>query len=310
LSWDDATLQSPNRKQAFDVNGLPDYLTRIIGSSLAWIEGPDMKEKVWEAASQRLSERSGRSGMSAMTRSFRIPLNFRDSSGAYGDDHIEIVIHEPALTEDNLGLKTWAASYLLAKRLTSLRTALSHHTGVSQILELGSGTGLVGMAAAAIFRTHAILTDLPGIVDNLELNRRANETSIADWNGSAETAVLDWTKPSQLYTSTPAGPRSQLPISFPLIVVADPIYSPEHPRLLVNAIKEHLSHEQHANVVIELPLRAGYGDEREDLTRRMIALGLTIVRSSVEVGYDDWGNDTDGGLAEVECEWCVWAWST
>lgn len=308
LSWDDATLQPPSRKPAFDASGLPDYLTRIVGSSLAWIEDPDLQEKVWEAASQRLSERSGRSGMGAMTRSFRIPLDSDDSSSARDDDSLEIVIHEPALTEDNLGLKTWAASYLLAKRLTLLRATLSHHIGVDQILELGSGTGLVGMAAAAIFSTHVVLTDLPEIVENLELNLRANETSIADGGGSAETAVLDWCHPSNLCTATSVGSRPRPVNSFPLILVADPIYSPEHPRLLVDAIREHLSQYKHAHVVIELPLRAGYSNEREDLARRMSALGLVLVGSGVDIGYDDWGNGTDGELAEVECGWYIWGW--
>lgn len=47
-----------------DDTGLPRYLTGIIASPLAWIEDENIKDQIWEAASKRLSERSGRSGMS------------------------------------------------------------------------------------------------------------------------------------------------------------------------------------------------------------------------------------------------------
>lgn len=42
--------------------GVAQYLTSIISSELSWVECPDMKESIWDAASIRLSERSGRMG--------------------------------------------------------------------------------------------------------------------------------------------------------------------------------------------------------------------------------------------------------
>ena len=45
-----------------DESGLPGYLTSIVGSPLSWIEDEDEKERIWEAASQRLAERAGRAG--------------------------------------------------------------------------------------------------------------------------------------------------------------------------------------------------------------------------------------------------------
>ena len=44
------------------MDGLPRYLTGIAGSSLSWIEEDELKEKIWELASKRLSERAGRTG--------------------------------------------------------------------------------------------------------------------------------------------------------------------------------------------------------------------------------------------------------
>lgn len=43
-------------------DGLPRYLTNIVGSKLSWIDDDTLKEAVWERASERLSERSGRTG--------------------------------------------------------------------------------------------------------------------------------------------------------------------------------------------------------------------------------------------------------
>ena len=44
------------------VDGIPRYLTAIVSNGLDWIEDESIKEKIWETASERLSERSGRTG--------------------------------------------------------------------------------------------------------------------------------------------------------------------------------------------------------------------------------------------------------
>lgn len=51
--------------------------------------------------------------MSAITRGWTIPVTS-------SCPEITLQIHEPPLTEDNLGLKTWASSYLMAKRLETI----------------------------------------------------------------------------------------------------------------------------------------------------------------------------------------------
>ena len=68
----------------------------------------------------------------------------------------ELTIREPPLTGDSLGLKTWGSSYVLAQHLphigsTSLFRLFDESLGQPPppVLELGSGTGLLGLAAAA-----------------------------------------------------------------------------------------------------------------------------------------------------------------
>ena len=63
-SWD---TQVNNRElqgetiSKIDEAGIPKFLTSIVASPLSWIH-EDRREEIWETASKRLSERSGRSG--------------------------------------------------------------------------------------------------------------------------------------------------------------------------------------------------------------------------------------------------------
>lgn len=268
------------------------YLTSIIGSDLAWIEDEVVRESIWEAASQRLSERSGRSAMGNIRRSFYIPLSPDDIH-----DSIELALHEPALTGDFLGFKTWASSFLLAKRLVILRAQLPTVLEGTTILEVGAGTGLVGLAAAAAYGAHVILTDLPDIVPNLERNAQENAALLSHYGGKVNTAVLDWTEPASFPTEAN---------TFALILAADPIYSPDHPRLIVQTIEHHLSLSNNARVVVEMPLREAYALARQDFRERMAAIGLVITDDGEEVGFDDWSCGNNDELTEVRCWWSLW----
>jgi predicted nicotinamide N-methyase len=307
-SWD---VDQASRKSAtspnvsLDSRALSTYLTCIIASSLKWIEGDELREEIWEKASARLSERSGRSGMSALDRSFQIP----SPAGT-----IELAIHEPALTADNLGLKTWAASYLLAKRLLTLDLPDELRIGDRYALELGSGTGLVGMAAAAVLGAHACLTDLPEIKPNLERNIRANLGVITSNNGIAISGVLDWTEPQEILFDAD-GPEElsmakqmQNRSDFPLILAADSIYAADHPRKLAETMKRWLSKTPWARIVVELPLRPRSEAEIESFRKCMEGNGFALLKEEEDVGYDDWQSSSSDRLL-VNCWFSVWAWS-
>ena len=61
-SWGDGNSQQDSHAHtAVDDEGIPKYLTGIIASQLSWI-ADGRKEEIWEYASRRLSERSGRTG--------------------------------------------------------------------------------------------------------------------------------------------------------------------------------------------------------------------------------------------------------
>jgi hypothetical protein len=52
---------------AVQPEGVSRYLTSIIASSLAWLDTDELREAIWDAASARLSERSGRTGKHPFT---------------------------------------------------------------------------------------------------------------------------------------------------------------------------------------------------------------------------------------------------
>ncbi|KAF2751206.1 hypothetical protein M011DRAFT_104997 [Sporormia fimetaria CBS 119925] len=291
-----------SRAPPINPEGVTRYLTNIVSSSLRWIPEEEMKEEIWIQASARLSERAGRTGMGALSRTFRIP----SPNGQF-----ELSIHEPALTGDDLGLKTWAASYMLAKRLHRFDFLRPEGNSKLSVLELGSGTGLVGLAMAAL-GADVVLTDLPSIYTNLARNARDNSDVIRQGKGSARCGVLDWTEPS-ICRLLPEGSDVNdegcpLNTKFPVILAADSLYSPEHPRWLVHTVSEWLSPDPEAKVIVEFPLRDAYLPEVKDFRERMAGIGLQIVKEGEERGYDDWGSanqdDSDAGL--VRCWWSCW----
>ncbi|TQB77079.1 hypothetical protein MPDQ_005565 [Monascus purpureus] len=289
--------------------GVSQYLTSIISSSLSWLDSDELREAVWDAAAARLSERSGRAAMPAMSRTFTIP--------ASSDQDFTITLHEPSLTADNLGMKTWVSSYLLSRRLHTVlestpqlvpsatsapaKTCVKNDS-VLRVLELGAGTGLVGLSFAALHGSNASvhLTDLPSIVENLSRNVVLNSELLDKTAATVTTGVLDWSVDPE--TAPTEEER------YDVILAADPLYSPNHPKWLADTISRWLSRRLNARAVLEMPLRDAYLPQVQELRKRMGLLGLAVVEEGEEIGYDDW-ESADGGAVEVRCWWSIWGWS-
>ena len=251
--------------------------------------------------------------MPAMSRVFSIPSTTSD--GLEGEE-FTLTLHEPSLTADNLGMKTWVSSYLLSRRLHNLLDSTPnlvpttsttpqprpYNNKTLRALELGAGTGLVGLSFAALRGSSATihLTDLPDIVPNLAHNAALNVELLNRTGGVVTTGVLDW-------TDTP-DPLPTAQEQYDVILAADPLYSPSHPKLLVDTITHWLSRGLDARVVLEMPLRDAYLPQVQELRDRMGRLGLAVVDEGEEIGYDDW-ESADGGALEVKCWWSVWGWS-
>lgn len=272
-----------------------------------------------------------------MTRTFQIPAppsNDENNNEFENQNDLDITLHEPSLTADNLGHKTWAAAFLLAQRLpllvahvpafifaantssitarggiiagrktlpSSLSSPLLSLPPLPRILELGAGTGLVGITAAARFMGAIHLTDLEAIVPNLEHNHHANAHLIKDKTTTVLTFPLDW---SDLPPPYPETDESCPDGDYDVILAADTLYSSVHPPLIVAAVARFLKREAAARLVMEVPLRGAFQPEVADFRARMAILGLETVAQGEEVGFDDW----EDGTLEVTCWWSVWRW--
>ena len=70
-------------------------------------------------------------------------------------------------------------------------TLLDQHCSL-YILELVSGTGLVGISVAATLGANVTIIDLPHVIMNLQFNAEANAVVLAASGGTVHVASLRW----------------------------------------------------------------------------------------------------------------------
>ena len=231
-------------------------------------------------------------------------VNIDDGNGP----SITIQITETSGVRANgLSLSTWGASFVLSSVLHKLdipRHARDHNHRGFDILELGAGTGLVGISAAALWRRDVLLTDLPPILPGLAANIQLNHPVLHQTHTAASCGSLDWTSPSSLQfhdTKLVIKPGTSTRPS--LILAADTFYDPDHPELITNTVRTWLATHPDARAVFCYPLRFAYFDHIRDFWTLMEAGGLECVQEGREMARDEW-NEVPG----TKFEWCVWKW--
>ncbi|KAK3310213.1 putative methyltransferase-domain-containing protein [Chaetomium strumarium] len=278
------------------------FLSTIVKSSLPWLSSDDEREVIWDEASKRMSERCGRTAMGEITR--RWPFE-KDDCGAFS-----LTIREPPLTGDSLGLKTWGSSYALAQLLHEFAAGPLAHLFLpgaisppGEVLELGSGTGLLGLAAACIWKTSVVLTDLPTIIPNLAHNASLNREVVEGRGGRVDVAPLTWGG-----AEDDVDPIFRALHGYQLIIVADPLYDDDHPTLLATAIDEQLALDPDARVLVMVP-------QRDEITKGLLASlkdemmsrpnPLICSEERIVDGQDDWGEHDDDETQDVSFWWGI-----
>lgn len=235
------------------------------------------------------------------------PIGVSGSSDVKVDEQgstITVHISEPdGLSAENLSLSTWGASFVLANNLhkVSLPHVPSSHP--PNVLELGAGTALVGLSAAAIWRANVTLTDLPAIVPGLVTNASLNRTLLREKNASAAAGSLDWTEPDKIRFSDSKEVQAGLASKYQVILAADTIYDEDHPRLLTNTITTWLAPGPDSRVILCYPLRMAYIDHVRDFWERMEAAGLECCEEGKAAGTEEWNE-----VSHTPYEWCIWRW--
>lgn len=156
---------------------------------------------------------------------------------------------------------------MLAQRLAldpdAFFPPIKHSSGMSsamdegylRVLELGSGTGLVGLTAAAVLlrlhrKAQVELTDFEGaVLNNLEHNLALNAVELND--ARIFVKRLDW------YDDLMDGNTEEL---FDVILAADVIYEPAHVAGVLSTVSHFLRLDAAACLHLVLPLRPTHVD--------------------------------------------------
>ena len=137
----------------------------------------------------------------------------------------------------------WDCSFVLAKALERhIEERDATFLKGKTVVELGSGTGLLGVSVAALCGadsdSHVVLTDVPADTPNLEASIRANEEASLGYPLSLSTAhSLDWTDRSAASSLLLSLNVSQVD----LVIAADVIWVESLVQPFVYSISELLS---------------------------------------------------------------------
>ncbi|CEH19503.1 Putative N2,N2-dimethylguanosine tRNA methyltransferase [Ceraceosorus bombacis] len=245
------------------------WLSALVKTGLSWVDDePTRAENADEDVTVLLDRAtellSACAGKSASGPVFRI-YHFDSPVGS-----LAVKVRDGTLTADALGSRTWGSASMLAQHLMSPFCKLINErkphgkTSLIQILELGAGTGLVGLAIAALVqrmkhnvRANVCLTDFhPDVLENLAFNVRQNFAS--DPAGSTGPSVqpqvsvahLDWSQvskeaardQSQNLTDDHRQALSAHP-QHDMILAADCCYERHHALWLRATVERYLSRE-------------------------------------------------------------------
>ncbi|WBW75079.1 translation elongation factor EF2/EF3 lysine methyltransferase Efm2/Rgg1 [Schizosaccharomyces osmophilus] len=275
----------PSGDHVWDLDGddekrILNWLVGLIATNMEWIDNTDEKEELLVTICQMIAERSGRLAAPTKVRTFTM------------NNHKDIRILEPSLTYDTLGFKTWGSAPLLSAHLPEWETPNSS----LRALELGSGTGLLGISAAHQLGWQMVCTDLPEIVKNMEHNVLENEDLVHENNGAVECHVLDWMNPP---------PDDDLPNwlaqPFERIIASDCVYETNFGRLAIALFLKYLAKDGIA--ITEYPLRQTHLGEIAEFEELMHEAGF-VRETGEETGQEDFGS-----RYPVACRWSRWRYS-
>ncbi|XP_065182342.1 protein N-lysine methyltransferase METTL21D-like [Sycon ciliatum] len=143
----------------------------------------------------------------------RVALCDEDLAEASDLEAASLDIHQ--MSVGDVGCVVWDAAIVLSQVLTRSEAFQDVTWCDTFVVELGSGTGLVGLAAARL-GCEVVLTDLPECMELMQLNCAANKSKL---RGSARAAVLAWGGDVAQFVESTCSRRH-----IDLVLMADVIY--------------------------------------------------------------------------------------
>ncbi|KAL6874082.1 hypothetical protein ACP4OV_014164 [Aristida adscensionis] len=206
-----------------------------------------------------------------------------------GSDYVLNIQHGVTSSLKSVGLQVWKAALLLTDFVLHKSFTSSDFHGVTAI-EIGAGTGMVGLAHARVARK-VFITDRGGdILDNCLANIRFNSSTLKFDEAKICVRELDW----EASWPPPAGAYGPSDPSFryswcaseieqaekaTILFAADVIYSDDLTDLFFDAVKKLMS--TGAKKVLYLALEKRYNFSLDDLD--IVANGYAHFRSFLTV---------------------------
>jgi predicted nicotinamide N-methyase len=254
------------------------WLTYLINHTERLQGSPSDVESVINRAAALLANCGGASSAGVISR----VLEFPSARGPVG-----ITLQDIPLANGlaSVGAQTWGGACVLAEIIAAqpAEFGLENPKTPLRVLELGAGTGLVGLTLAVLAKlmdvsVTVVCTDYyPSVLENLAANIDANFSAE---NRSISSHFLDWS--SFLENTDPPPPPLDQP--FDLILGADIIYEPEHASWVHACVSRLLDPTRSSQFHLVIPLRRThtlesrsvelvFGDRRQETSMS----GLTIL---------------------------------
>ncbi|KAF7723176.1 hypothetical protein EC973_002311 [Apophysomyces ossiformis] len=225
-------------------------LVKVVAGDMS--VGDDKDDDRMERAAKILAHLSGRGAAGAITRTWHIPYLNDD-----GDrQEFKIKLHEPSFIGNDIGFKTWGAAPLLAKKLIQQRVITDMPS--RRVLELGTGTGMVGLVCGMLGAREVHVTDyhprvLENVAVNLNLNHSRAVVSKLDFIEVANDNSAEWKDKK-----------------FDTIIASDLLYEMEHAEHLPVAVEKLMENEFY----FMIPLRDTHWKEVNRFEQKMQQVGL------------------------------------
>lgn len=246
-------------------------------------------------------------------RAFRLPLPPAPSSGDHSttllpSDYVDVRIRDTTLLADSTGHQTWGAGILMAQTLSespaSFFPTQPTHTPL-RLLELGSGTGIVGIYASMLLRSwhwsaQITLSDyLETINENLRYNLTLNKFSAS--LSSPEVISLDWNYYHLSRTADAIYSPSQAE-RYDTIIGSDLVYEPNHMVLLHATVSSLLRFPNSSSEFVPtfhliMAIRSTHAEESNSVLR---AFSTASYDESMNV---EWAKDFEFSIDEEGTRW-------
>ncbi|SPO22293.1 uncharacterized protein UTRI_00971 [Ustilago trichophora] len=181
--------QPPREVESFEKSYVTRWLTRLISEFTM----TSFDDQVTAAQAEALSERCAEL-LALSAGRMAAGASIQDHVFQLDDGALAVKLRDGALVHDSLGTHTWGAAPILSQLILPLDV----HAGRDiKVLELGAGTGLVGLAVALWSRHHraeqntqVFCTDYhPTVLENLSHNISLNGCASSNADRNAQPAI-------------------------------------------------------------------------------------------------------------------------